>query len=1018
MRQSKLFVLLLLLCQQVFGQWNPNTSINLEVSTLPVADLQTAITSTGKTWVAYYHASGGNYTMRAQLLDVDGTKLLGPDGMLVDNQPSGSATFVFSICKDASDNLVIAYQDQRSGSQQAVAYKISQAGTHLWSSTGVILGAGLAPYPAVLSTGETVVAWNESSSNTLKMQKISTTGAAVWTTPITVLVGTATTTRGQIIPNTNGAFTLVFQRRGFGISTTLYAQRYDNNGTAQWTDPVQLSNQTTAAVRYYSGFSEGDVTYYGYYSAQGSRFNSWLQRINADGTLPYGINGSAFSTATGGSDPYQQMTNIASDPQSSVVWSVCSFSNTSQSQYGVFVQKFDKQTGARLLSDNAQQVYPISTSFDTQAGDLSLVSDGPFFMSYDASYKIYATRLDANGNFVWPSNRIELSSTTAGPGTPKGRFAFKGLSNGQAIGVWTENRTGVEKAYAQNAVPGTSSLQGFSFTATQPATATCGTANSLSINLATSGSGGFSGPITLSASGQPAGTSVSFSANPVTAGSSTTITLSGIDQLIAGTYTISVTGAAPGIASQTTNLIYVITPGAAPVIGSAPQSVTICAGSSATFSITANTGSYQWQQRSNASGTWSNITGATSATYALSAIAVSLSGSQYRCIVTSNCGSSTSDVATLTVNASTSITQQPVSQTVCTGSTTTFGVSTTNQNILYQWQVNTGAGFANITNGGPYGGATSNTLTVSNLTVGFSGYQYRCQISGICDNLFNSSAVTLTVHAPATITRSPLQAEVCAGTSASFGIAVSSVPTALYQWQLSTNGGTTWNDIAGATSFSLVLATTTSAMNNNRYRCLVSNTTCTTPVASIPTLLTVRAIPTVGLTAQPLSSLLPGQTTTLTATPSSSTGGSISLQWSFNGQPAANLSGSTVNTTVAGIGSYQIAIAESWTSGLVCSGSSSVVTLSATPSDKLFIYPSPNDGNFMVAYYYGQSGTTSRQINIYDTKGALVYQQRFTISGAYTLLPIEMSTAAAGLYVVVIGDASGKKLASGKVIIN
>jgi hypothetical protein len=48
----------------------------------------------------------------------------------------------------------------------------------------------------------------------------------------------------------------------------------------------------------------------------------------------------------------------------------------------------------------------------------------------------------------------------------------------------------------------------------------------------------------------------------------------------------------------------------------------------------------------------------------------------------------------------------------------------------------------------------------------------------------------------------------------------------------------------------------------------------------------------------------------------------------------------------------------------------------------------------------------------------LVYQQRFTISGAYTLLPIEMSTAAAGLYVVVIGDASGKKLASGKVIIN
>jgi hypothetical protein len=1017
MNPLPLIAICLLLCQQVSAQWNPNTSINLEVSTLPVADLQTVITSTGKTWVAYYHASSGNYNMRAQLLDVDGTKLLGPDGMLVDNQPSGSATFVFSICKDASDNLVIAYQDQRSGANQTVAYKISQTGSHLWSSSGVILGAGLAPYPAVLSTGETVVAWNESASNTLKMQKISAAGATIWSTPVTVLVGTATTTRGQIIPTTNGSFTLVFQRRSFGIATTLYAQRYDNNGTAQWAAPVQLCNQTTAAVRYYSGFSEGDVTYYGYYSAQGSRFNSWLQRINADGTLPYGINGSAFSTATGGSDPYQQMTNITSDPQSSVVWSVCSFSNTSQSQYGVFVQKFDKQTGARLLSDNAQEVYPISASFDTQAGDLSLVSDGPFFMSYDASYKIYATRLDATGNFVWPGNRIELSSTTAGAGTPKGRFAFKGLSNGQAIGVWTENRAGVEKAYAQNAVPGTSSSQGFSFTTTQSATANCGIANSLSINLGTSGSGGFSGPITLSATGQPAGTSVSFTANPVTAGGSTTITLSGINQLIAGTYTLSVTGTASGVASQTTSLTYVITPGTAPVIGSAPQNVTICAGASATFSITANTGNYQWQQRSSVNGAWSNITGATNATLVLNTAQVSLSGSQYRCIVTSNCGSSTSDIATLTVNASTGITQQPASQTICSGTATTFEVSTTNQNILYQWQVNTGTGFTNVTNGGPYGGATTHTLSVGNVAVGFSGYQYRCQISGICDNLFNSSAATLTVHTPATITRSPLPAEVCSGTSVSFGVAISSVPPAQFQWQLSTNGGTAWNDIAGATSFSLTLPNTSIAMNNNRYRCLVSNSTCTTAAASSATILNVRALPTIGLSAQPLTALLPGQTTTLTATPSSSTGGTISTQWRFNGQSNSAISGLSHTATIASIGTYQATIEETWPSGLICSAISPVVTLSAKPSERLFVFPSPNDGNFTLSYYYGQSGATTRQVNIYDTKGALTYQQRFLVTGAYTLLSIAMPATASGLYLIVVADDKGNKLVTEKVVV-
>lgn len=1107
MKNTRLLALFLLCCQQLLAQWNPNTMVNLEVANLPVADLQTAITRNGRTWVAFYHANGGNYDMRAQLLDVDGTKLLGPDGVLIDNQPSGSATFVYSICLDANDNLVVAYQDQRSGTLQSVAYKIAQNGTPLWNATGVVLGAGLAPFPAVLSTGETVIAWNESSSNTLRMQKLSTTGATVWSTPVSVLVGTTTTTRGQIIPTSNGSFTLVFQRRSVGISTTLFAQRYDNNGAALWAAPVQLCNQTTASVRYYSAFSEGDVTYYGYYSAQGSRFNSWLQRINADGSLPYGINGAAFSTATGGSDPYQQMTNIAAHPQSSVVWSVCSFSSTNQNQYGIFVQKFDKLTGARLLTDNAQQVYPISSSFDTQAGNLSLINDAPFFMSYDANYKIYATRLDGNGNFVWNGNRIELSSTTAGPGTPKGRYAFKALSNAQAIGVWTENRNGVEKAYAQNITPGglfgldvttqgnipatittnAGTLQmvatifpatasqavtwsiangtggasisaaglvtassngtvwakaisvvdntvmdsllvtisgqgsvtppGFTFGTALPATAACGAASSLSTTLSTTGSGGFSGAIALSASGQPVGTTVGYSANPVTAGNNITVTLAGTNSLAAGTYTFTITGTATGLTAQTATLQFIITPGAAPIINTQPQDVTICTGDNASFTAMANTGSYQWQQRSGALASWVNIAGATSSSYTVTAAPLSLSGTQYRCVVTGICGTSTSNAATITINPATALTLQPISQTICSGTGTTLSVTASGNTLRYQWQLNTGAGFVDLSNGTNYSGVATGSLSIINSMISFSGYQYRCVVTGNCGAAVASSIATLTVHAPATITRSPQQAEVCAGSAVSFGIAASSVAPIVYQWQVSANGATTWTDITGANAFSLSLPTTTVAMHNTRYRCLVSNTTCTNATSSSPTLLSVRAIPTVGLSAQPLTSLLPGQSATLTATPSSSTGGVITTQWSINGQPSAIVSGNTFVATVANIGAYQVSIAETWPSTLVCSGTSAIVNLVATASDKLFMYPSPNNGSFILSYYNGQSSSTSRQITIYDTKGAMVYQQKFAVAGAYTLLPIEIPAASAGIYLVVLGDAAGNKLITGKVVV-
>ena len=103
-------IVFILSAQVSFAQWNINSSVNLEVASLSVADLQTASTSDGKTWIAFYSANGANYDMRAQLLDANGNKLLGPNGVLVSSQVSGSATFVFNVCVDGYNSLIIAFQ--------------------------------------------------------------------------------------------------------------------------------------------------------------------------------------------------------------------------------------------------------------------------------------------------------------------------------------------------------------------------------------------------------------------------------------------------------------------------------------------------------------------------------------------------------------------------------------------------------------------------------------------------------------------------------------------------------------------------------------------------------------------------------------------------------------------------------------------------------------------------------------------------------------------------------------------
>lgn len=84
-----------------------------------------------------------------------------------------------------------------------------------------------------------------------------------------------------------------------------------------------------------------------------------------------------------------------------------------------------------------------------------------------------------------------------------------------------------------------------------------------------------------------------------------------------------------------------------------PVDVTVVEGSSATFSVLA-TGSgeltYQWQQSTDGTA-WTDIPGATSASYTVPAATMEMDGHQYRCIVTGDGGEAASDAAKLSVTA-------------------------------------------------------------------------------------------------------------------------------------------------------------------------------------------------------------------------------------------------------------------------------------------------------------------------------------------------------------------------------
>ena len=81
------------------------------------------------------------------------------------------------------------------------------------------------------------------------------------------------------------------------------------------------------------------------------------------------------------------------------------------------------------------------------------------------------------------------------------------------------------------------------------------------------------------------------------------------------------------------------------------------------------------------------------------------------------------------------------------------------------------------------------------------------------------------------ITAEPSNATICLGGNTSFSVTATGATS--YQWQLSTNGGSTWNnqdnggEYSNMTTTAMKITGALARMNNYTYRCVVSNANCT-----------------------------------------------------------------------------------------------------------------------------------------------------------------------------------------------
>ncbi|MEY4307827.1 MAG: hypothetical protein RL422_30 [Bacteroidota bacterium] len=410
-----------------------------------------------------------------------------------------------------------------------------------------------------------------------------------------------------------------------------------------------------------------------------------------------------------------------------------------------------------------------------------------------------------------------------------------------------------------------------------------------------------------------------------------------------------------------------------PAITAQPlSSVSVCAATATTFSVTATGGNltYQWQVN-NGTG-WANLAntgiyyGVTTSVLRLSSsLDASYSGYKYRVIVSGSCSPSiTSSELTLTVNQPVSINSQPSNAEVCANSSTSISVSATGAGLTYQWQVYSSGTWSTISNGATYSGTTSNTLSILSATSALNGLQYKCVISGTCSTLISSAAI-LTVNAiPTTPVAILGDATICENTRQSYSVASVNGATS-YTWTLP-QGWTGSSNLSAINILANTVGGTISVTANNSCGSS-SATNLVVTISNIPA-------PLVDFGVNNATQCLSGNLFSFTNSTSLASGTSItSTSWNFGDNTTST--NSTPSHTYSQSNTYNVSLKVVASNGCssskssfvivnpaptsTISGAQTICSGSTAPLSVQFTGTSP----WAITYYDGSSSTIVSSIN-------------------------------------------------------
>lgn len=237
MKKITLIITLFLVPFSFVAQWNPDITVNTSVSGRLTNREKHVTTPSGKTFIAYGHFENGVDYLYLQLLDLDGNKMFGNDGVLLDQ-----------VSVDWTSNSLFIQVDDQENCYISSWYSINE--TRLYG----VNNSGETILSEMVVSDEAIYAFELSENNNLvfmmesHLKKYTNEGILIWDKDLTEFPELAIQSilAGEIRFDNSGNFYALMgiSMSGFGNAgyTNYFIQKFNTNGEPLWNNliPVNL----------------------------------------------------------------------------------------------------------------------------------------------------------------------------------------------------------------------------------------------------------------------------------------------------------------------------------------------------------------------------------------------------------------------------------------------------------------------------------------------------------------------------------------------------------------------------------------------------------------------------------------------------------------------------------------------------------------------------------------------------------------------------------------------------------